>query len=553
MVGVPEGIEYESTGRQIYEALRPATKDMRQQPTLYLYHVVVNAHEGLARWVIGAELGSKTHAVAYIDSWAVTPYTAALLNDNPDTPDTLWQIQGPRVGDMVDEPGFVHNADIRVECSGASKDKDNTIYFDASEQFQVGLSGFYVETAMTPRDIHGGAGGGVKSIYAQIRANEEDRRLYMYKLNSATWMIGEVPNVDNGLAYHDEATSAATPGQLDNLHHRWRFVSQDPQDGSVWNWSTAHSVVVSCTMKYQVDASGNEMDLADDASGQGKVGAADAVAVRNFPDIYAALRYYRSVKYIPSGQQYITMRNAMPIPTLGFGTGGLHNGDLKKLVKYAAVEAGYRTFDLAREYGNERLFADAIEEIAAAVAAGKTSPSSELSGRHNLFIISKVWPTELGVVPTRDAVRFSLHELKSNYIDMYLLHWPRCDASIDWMRCQDTIEPESTWKQSWRALEREVSEGRLLGIGVSNFDVNLLTELGQHARIAPQLIQNHAELGPGNTDNDVRVWARKRGVVYMPYAHQRNLQSYTLAAHDMRELGWDDHHINRRSQSKDEL
>jgi diketogulonate reductase-like aldo/keto reductase len=196
--------------------------------------------------------------------------------------------------------------------------------------------------------------------------------------------------------------------------------------------------------------------------------------------------------------------------------------------------------------------------------------------------------------------------LKSNYIDMYLLHWPRCDASIDWMRCQDTIEPQSTWKQSWRALEREVSEGRLLGIGVSNFDVNLLTELGQHARIAPQLIQNHAELGPGNTDNDVRVWARKRGVVYMPYAHQRNLQyapaevqesleqlsemhgktkhniaskffvqsgaaiiprssnvrhirdnadvfSYALAAHDMRELGWDDHHINRRSQSKDEL
>lgn len=284
------------------------------------------------------------------------------------------------------------------------------------------------------------------------------------------------------------------------------------RDAHTWNWD--HGTVISNSVAYSIDSSGNE--LAGEGDGdEEEVGAGGSkVEIKSFNNIYAALRYYRTLKTVPMGQEFITMRTGMPLPTLGLGTGGLDHRELPNLLRHA-VELGYRTFDLAREYGNEHIVANAIAEIEAGVGVR----------RHHLFLISKVWPTQLGVVPTRDAVRHSLRDLRTSYIDAYLLHWPKCDANIDWHHCRDTVDPKGTWQQSWRALEREYAEGRVMNIGVSNFDLPLLHELGQHAKTAVQIVQNHAEIGDDQaTDKNVRVWCRKRGTVYMPYAHQRNLQ-----------------------------
>ena len=169
--------------------------------------------------------------------------------------------------------------------------------------------------------------------------------------------------------------------------------------------------------------------------------------------------------------------------------------------------------DSAREYNNERIIGDTILEL-----------RNSHFARRDVFIVSKVWPTQLGVAPTRRAVTTSLRELGTNYVDMYLLHWPTCDPSIDWMHCQDTEIRDATWQQSWKALEREYAEGRVMSIGVSNFDTALLSQLHDMSTISPHLVQNHAELGPHSQDVGVRQWCDTNKVIYQPYAHQRNLQ-----------------------------
>lgn len=91
------------------------------------------------------------------------------------------------------------------------------------------------------------------------------------------------------------------------------------------------------------------------------------------------------------------------------------------------------------------------------------------------------------------------------------------------MRCEDTVDPTGTWRESWRALEKMYAEGRIMSIGVSNFDVNLLNELLDFAAIRPHVVQNFAE--PGSIDGDVRSWCIDHDVFYQPYASVRNLDN----------------------------
>jgi len=99
----------------------------------------------------------------------------------------------------------------------------------------------------------------------------------------------------------------------------------------------------------------------------------------------------------------------------------------------------------------------------------------------------------------------------------------RCNPSIEWMHCETTMDDQATWRESWRALERAYAEGRVLSIGVSNFNLALLEELRVNvATVLPHLVQNWAE--PGNVDRAVRDWCDQYHVLYQPYAPLRNLR-----------------------------
>ena len=158
---------------------------------------------------------------------------------------------------------------------------------------------------------------------------------------------------------------------------------------------------------------------------------------------------------------------------MGLGTGGLFPGQDTLDTMVSALKAGYRMFDLAREYGNENTMASAIN------AAVSDDGEDRVAYRGEVFIISKVRPTHLGFIPTTDAMYMSMQELGTTYIDMYLLHWPVCNPSVSWMHCETTVDPSGTWQESWHAMEKAYAEGRLNSIGVSNFDRRLLEELGE--------------------------------------------------------------------------
>lgn len=482
---------YSSTGRQIY--ISNSRSDMHK--THFLYHVEFDGLKGEGRWVISTEFNARDHAVAYIESWAVTPLGIEVLKDKSDSKKGWEVARMPPSSDnkrVSDKPNyFTHDESFRVMCKDDGGSVDRSIYFDSSPTFRPELAGFYVETAH-PYKSEGFQAE--PAVYAHIKANADDQQQYLFLLGEDTWMIGDVPGVDSGLAFVKD--KASHPDEIKELD--WRYVGDERDDFS-WMWGDG--TIVSRNMEYtlihyDMELKGPKKEVKRVESG----------------DIHEALRSFRSIKHVPVPQSYAVLHNGIPMPWVGLGTGGIFHEELKSVLTEAFAR-GYRMLDSAREYRNEGIIADTIREL-----------RNGHFDRRDVFIISKVWPTQLGVGPTRRAVTASLRELKSNYVDMYLLHWPACDATIDWMHCQDIELPGATWQQSWKALEREYAEGRVMSIGVSNFAASLLSELDSLSTVLPHLVQNHAELGVMQQDTEVRRWCDEHGVIYQPYAHQRNLQ-----------------------------
>lgn len=113
------------------------------------------------------------------------------------------------------------------------------------------------------------------------------------------------------------------------------------------------------------------------------------------------LTYLRSVEFCSL--------NASPV---GLGTGGLR--DPRASIE-AAMRSEYRLLDLAREYQNEHIVGAMFSDFA---------EDDSFPRREEVFLVSKVWPTQLGFGPTTRALYDSMTALKTNYLDSYLLHWP---------------------------------------------------------------------------------------------------------------------------------
>lgn len=112
------------------------------------------------------------------------------------------------------------------------------------------------------------------------------------------------------------------------------------------------------------------------------------------------------------------LSNGLQIPCLGFGTFNPNGGDNCQIIR-TAMEAGYRYFDTASIYGTERALGQAIKESALA--------------REEFFIASKVWIDEMGYAETKQAFERTLNRLQMNYLDLYLIHWPRrVEGDTDW-------------------------------------------------------------------------------------------------------------------------
>lgn len=160
----------------------------------------------------------------------------------------------------------------------------------------------------------------------------------------------------------------------------------------------------------------------------------------------------------------ITLSNGVQMPLFGLGVFLSKEGsEVENAVKYA-LESGYVHIDTAAIYGNEGGVGKAVRE----------------SGipRNEVFITSKVWNSDQGYQTTLKAFEDSLDRLRMDYLDLYLIHWPKGDLSVE----------------TWKAMEEIYQSGKVKAIGVSNFLVHHLQDLLPTCKIKPMV--NQVEFHP---------------------------------------------------------
>ena len=155
--------------------------------------------------------------------------------------------------------------------------------------------------------------------------------------------------------------------------------------------------------------------------------------------------------------EYTTLSNGVKMPMVGFGVFQIPQEQTKDVV-LKAIDAGYRLFDTAQAYGNEKELGEAIRE----------------SGlpREEFFITSKLWMNDLGYEATKKAIDDSLERLGMDYMDLYLIHQPFGDIF-----------------GSWRAMVEAYKAGKLRAIGTANFQPDHLENLIQFQDVAPMVKQ----------------------------------------------------------------
>ncbi len=198
--------------------------------------------------------------------------------------------------------------------------------------------------------------------------------------------------------------------------------------------------------------------------------------------------------------EYVKLNNGVEMPILGFGVYQIPKEDTKRCV-LEAIKVGYRSIDTAQSYFNEEEVGEAIFECGIP--------------REELFITTKVWIDHYGYENCKKSVLESLRKLKTDYLDLVLLH-----------------QPFSDYYGAYKALEDLYAEGKIKAIGVSNFYPDRLTDMCLFSRkVVPAL--NQVEVNPLNAQFLAQKNMEKYGVhieAWAPFGEGRNglFQNETL-------------------------
>ena len=119
------------------------------------------------------------------------------------------------------------------------------------------------------------------------------------------------------------------------------------------------------------------------------------------------------------------------------------------IIVISKLDCGYRHLDTAKRYGVERYLAQAISD----------------SGidRSEVFLSTKLWPTDYGQDKTAKAAQKSMERLNTDYLDLYMMHFPTCPSNVE--------NPNRVLIETWRQLELLLDKEQIRAIGVSNFDI----------------------------------------------------------------------------------
>ena len=199
--------------------------------------------------------------------------------------------------------------------------------------------------------------------------------------------------------------------------------------------------------------------------------------------------------------EHYILNNGVEIPAVAFGTYKAADGKSADVIR-TAIEAGYRYFDTASFYGTETYLAEAVRE-------------SGIS-RDEIFIASKLWKTEMGYDNVKKAFRRTLENLETDYLDLYLIHWPLPEPGYkEWKQLD---------KETWRAMEELYQEGKIRAIGLSNFLPHHIENILEDCTVRPAVDQ--IEYHPGYSQEAVVQYCKERDILvqaWSPIGRQRVL------------------------------
>lgn len=181
---------------------------------------------------------------------------------------------------------------------------------------------------------------------------------------------------------------------------------------------------------------------------------------------------------------YLTLNDGHRIPLLGLGVLRALGEEAVTAVS-AALRCGYRHIDTATIYRNEA-------EVGRAIRASGVA-------RQEIFLTSKLWNEDTRAGRVREALELSLKKLDTDYLDLYLIHWP-----------------VPGFKQAYAQMARLRKEGLIRSIGVSNFPVALIDELREVSEVIPAV--NQVECHPYLSQIDLLDEMRRRGIVMEAYS-----------------------------------
>ncbi len=189
--------------------------------------------------------------------------------------------------------------------------------------------------------------------------------------------------------------------------------------------------------------------------------------------------------------EYVTLKNGVKMPKLGYGVYQTPPEETEKCV-LEAIQTGYRSIDTAQAYGNEEGVGNALAKCGLP--------------REEFFITTKVWISNAGYEKAKASIEESLKKLKTDYIDLLLIHQPFGD-----------------YYGTYRAMEEAYEEGKVRAIGVSNFYPDRYLDIEHFSKIKPAV--NQVETHVFWQQKEAKKYMKKYGTQIMswgPFAEGKN-------------------------------